>query len=375
MDQSLWLDYDHDGFLDLFLLGRDSILVRNLGNGTFVDRTAGFPFVQGWVHSAAVLERPFDGPGRDLVVVFRERRGVLYRDRMGGDFEPRALLNVPLALGSLSVGDLDADGYGDLAGGNPSMAAVFLNDRQAGFRRVATPPGSSGPVHFVDLAGRGVHDLVAGGLVFPNRGLGRVAGGQALDGWPRLMHQVASADFNADGLMDVVAVGEGGRVILLNGEGNPSADPVRHVRLHLTARGPLHGSLVELKVGPRYQQHPYRGVPVDLFWSGAERADVVRVRWPDGSLHYEVGVDSGSVLRLEGPTVEPMPPPPVSAPPEPLTLDGTEEGEASALEEEVLPDDSTSSDEPLVEEAPMPDEEASPEEEAVEDPPDLPDPQ
>lgn len=293
----LWLDYDHDGHLDLMLLGKDSALMHNRGGGSFVDRTAGFPFVQGWGQSAATLGRPFDGTGTDLVVTYRERRGVLYRDLGGGTFEPKALLNVPLALGSVRVADMNNDGYFDLAAGNPSMAVLFLNDLLAGFRRASTPPGASGPVLFADLAGRGVVDLVAGGLVFPNRGLGRLGTPRALDDWPRLLHAAVSADFDRDGRLDVAAIGEGGRLLRLR---NVSPLP-KAIRVHLTAPRSLVGAVVEARVGAHHQQQMYRGTPLVMALGGAERADWVRIRWPDGSRVYAVDVEAGAELRFEGP--------------------------------------------------------------------------
>ncbi len=298
-DRCLWLDDDHDGHLDLMLLGKDSALLHNRGDGSLVDRTPGFPFVQGWGQSAAVLGRPFDGQGTDLVVTYRERRGVLYRDLGAGTFEPRALLNVPLALGSVQVADMNNDGYFDLAAGNPSMAVLFLNDLVAGFRRATTPPGARGPVIFADLAGRGVVDLVAGGLVFPNRGLGRLGKGRALDGWPRLLHAAVTTDFDADGRLDVAAIGEGGRLVRLR---NVSPQG-KAIRVHLTASRSLVGTVVEARVGAHHQQHMYHAIPLVIALGGAERADWVRIRWPDGSRVYAVDVEAGTELHLEGPAL------------------------------------------------------------------------
>ena len=45
--QAVWLDYDHDYDLDLFLIGDDSRLLRNNGEAGFSDETSRFPFVAG----------------------------------------------------------------------------------------------------------------------------------------------------------------------------------------------------------------------------------------------------------------------------------------------------------------------------------------
>src|SRR6185295_9183061 len=46
-NKAVWLDYDHDDDLDLFLLGGKSALARNNGEAGFSDETARFPFAEG----------------------------------------------------------------------------------------------------------------------------------------------------------------------------------------------------------------------------------------------------------------------------------------------------------------------------------------
>ncbi len=45
--KAIWIDYDHDYDLDLMLLGEHSVLMRNNGDGTFLDVTQSFPFASG----------------------------------------------------------------------------------------------------------------------------------------------------------------------------------------------------------------------------------------------------------------------------------------------------------------------------------------
>ena len=53
--QAVWMDYDHDYDLDLFLLGDQSVVLRNNGEAGFGDETGAFPFVQGHALSGAAL--------------------------------------------------------------------------------------------------------------------------------------------------------------------------------------------------------------------------------------------------------------------------------------------------------------------------------
>jgi tetratricopeptide (TPR) repeat protein len=97
-DAAVWLDYDHDYDLDLFLLGPEPALMRNQGSTGFADRTADFPFVKGHALAGTHFRLVPDTKSFDLAVAYQDRAGVLYRDQLGGkytvqDFDiPRARL-------------------------------------------------------------------------------------------------------------------------------------------------------------------------------------------------------------------------------------------------------------------------------------------
>ena len=70
---ALWLDFDHDYDLDLLLFGPNSVLMRNIKNGKFEDKTSGF----------SICERPGSRCGRDRVRIDTAARDVVvsYADR------------------------------------------------------------------------------------------------------------------------------------------------------------------------------------------------------------------------------------------------------------------------------------------------------
>ncbi len=129
-DGAVWLDYDHDYDLDLFLLGADSVLMRNQGTAGFADRTADFPFVKGHATAGAQFRLLPDTKSFDLAVAYQERGGVVYHDLLGGkfvaqDYEvPRASQlqvvdsdhngRLEVRPKELSATDLNADGRVDL---------------------------------------------------------------------------------------------------------------------------------------------------------------------------------------------------------------------------------------------------------------------
>ena len=91
----MWLDYDHDYDLDLFLLGKTSALVRNNGQAGFAELTSAFPFVPGMATDGVRIDVIADTQGMDLAVAYADRPGVLYRDRLGGTYEAMPLAVLP----------------------------------------------------------------------------------------------------------------------------------------------------------------------------------------------------------------------------------------------------------------------------------------
>jgi hypothetical protein len=93
-----WLDYDDDGWLDLFFVNGTRLggfakgqeptnhLYRNRGDGTFTDVTARAGLARtGWGQSVAVGD--YDNDGREDLFVSYYGRNALYRNRGDGTFE------------------------------------------------------------------------------------------------------------------------------------------------------------------------------------------------------------------------------------------------------------------------------------------------
>jgi hypothetical protein len=122
-NKPVWVDYDHDGALDLFLLGDKSVLLRNDGAG-FTNVSNNFPFVQGRAVDGAIR-------GGDLVVLYSDRPGVRYIDKTGGRYEAEELTAIPTGMRPIGTGaalelDYYVDGRADRFEIGPDGWLVFL---------------------------------------------------------------------------------------------------------------------------------------------------------------------------------------------------------------------------------------------------------
>ncbi len=281
-ESAVWIDYDHDYDQDLMLLGPKPVLLRNQGEAGFTDQTAAFPFAEGHAQSGIVYRVVPDSKAIDLVVTYKDRPAVLYRDRLAGKYEPASL--EALQAGAVLTGTADYDHNGSLdllahAGGK----ALLIRNLDPRFARVELGDGFA---EAADLENRAVLDVLAAGALLRNEGGGRFNSGALPQGLEAAARWKA-ADLNADGKLDLVAVHPDGRVrrftnvtaarsswigIALKGVKNPKLSP---------------GAEVEVKAGVRYQKLIYQGVPLHIGLRGYTEADTIRITWPNGLIQSE----------------------------------------------------------------------------------------
>jgi len=288
---AVWLDYDHDYDLDLFLLGARSALLRNQGEAGFADRTGDFPFVDGTAVDGTVLDLVADTQGMDLAVVYEGRKGVLYRDRLAGRYEPTLLPGVPVAMTEVTAFDADGDGWTDLAVADGERALVLRNDRREGFHP-PEPVAGGAPLLWADLENRGAADFLAGGAFFRNLG-GEPSPAPAPAGWPGSPAAAAAADFDGDGKVDLAAVDAEGVLHLLT---NRTETDHRWLRVALEGvKNPklAPGAEVEVKAGARYQKRRYDGTPLLFGLGTADEVDTVRITWPNGLIQNQPEEEPG----------------------------------------------------------------------------------
>ncbi len=238
--QALWLDFDHDYDLDLFLLGDDSKLLRNNGTAGFGDETKRFPFVTGHALAATRFDFEPDTPGFDLIVSYQDRPGLLYRDKLAGAYEAVPLDLLPPGVTNLDAVDFNHDGRTDIIA-SPSIALV---NRPNGFTATAQPGAFNRPYAIAD------YDVTG---------------------------RNARASITTTGSLqverDTVANYGNWIEIALTG--------VKNVKSAV-------GAKVEVRAGLVYDKQTYQGVPL-VFRLGAQRTiETVRITWPNGLIQNEL---------------------------------------------------------------------------------------
>ncbi|MDT5270506.1 MAG: hypothetical protein QOH49_2692 [Acidobacteriota bacterium] len=331
-----FLDYDHDGDLDLFVAGladlskapiskglgkaggvlrfpsdfapAPNLLLRNNGDGTFADVTAE-AHVAGGRYAAAVVPTDYDNRRDvDLLVVNFGAPPALYRNLRDGTFRDVAAevgLDAKGDFMAAAAGDFNKDGFTDFyfaAADSPGLIAA--SDGRGRFKTSAAPAALQGSTaaQFLDYDNDGLLDLVsvtAKGLrVLRNVGGGWMdvsdAAARGLASARVSPRALASADLDGDGDTDLFTRDQNGTLKLLRNDGG-SRNATLRVRLagKVSNRGGVEAK-IEMRAGSLQQKlETYAATPAPapsdvLFGLGSRTlADAVRVIWPSGVVQAE----------------------------------------------------------------------------------------
>jgi hypothetical protein len=313
-DNAFWLDYDRDGFLDLYtgdlsctLEGENpdligfavrNILYRNRGDGTFVDVTRGV--------GLDTLKNYYRNRGDGTFVDVTRGVGL---DTLKNYFyySTDDSTCTEVSLGTMAASDFNDDGWPDLyvdvfVGPN----RLFLNDGQGGFHEVTTgeiaDPDLTSGVAVGDIDNDGHLDLLIDhpSFIYLNNGEGIFENTETKglrDPYPPKFH--AFGDYDLDGFLD--AWGEG--LLRNNGNGNHylrvEAVGVQSNRNGIGARltatvGNLR-QMREILSGAGHHQHEL----VSHFGLGGRtRVDQLEIRWPSGQVDILTDIPADQKIRV-----------------------------------------------------------------------------
>jgi len=314
--KALFVDLDHDGDLDLLLVGNDQRTVyRNNLDGTFTEATASFGLAGSGDARDAVFA-DFDGDGRvDVFITNGAGSDALFHN--GGaqrfsDVTAASGLSTTGGSGAAAVGDYNNDGFLDLfvASTNGGEPALWLNKGNGTFSRDRRSIAALQPVRsiaglaatFVDYDNDGWLDLVVGGtaigrgktsaafFLFRNDGTGRFLDRSTLipDEVRRAgASSIAVSDVDSDGDEDLLLVdGSGAPRLLRNDFGNSNLAVNVELKGLRDGSGKNNafgiGARLELRAGEIYQTRVATGRTTHFGLGPHLKADVLRVEWPNG---------------------------------------------------------------------------------------------
>ena len=311
--RSLFVDYDHDGDLDLFKGRNRTEMYRNNGDGVFSDvgDQTFIPSERPGARDAGLSD--FDDDGDiDLLIVNDGKGCTLYTNLRQGKLQAltdEIGVSQNHVFTAVAIGDYDNDGDIDLflATDGETLHQLYRNRGDGTFipdvrsyeGALNAAKGVGGlDAYFLDYDNDGFLDLWLTGtpkkgeergvFLFRNDGTGRFTDASNL-----LPESIQSGgdgtvgDYDNDGDLDLFLIDADGKIVALRNEGGDQNSWLQ-VKLEGVNAGNNKnniggiGAKVELKAGELYQMK-YVTEPITHFGLGTERqADVLRVVWTNG---------------------------------------------------------------------------------------------
>jgi tetratricopeptide (TPR) repeat protein len=333
-----FIDFDHDGDLDLFITGAASkegetanVLWRNNGNKTFTEWTEPTGLGGSGKTTAAILTDFNNDRAVDIAVAGNGAAPVLFVNPREGKYPAQPLYDVKLpATNGIAVLDFNKDGWMDIAVTHDGAPGLTLwrnvegaNHEGRRFERVDLPLAGvvrAWGVTALDIDNDGWVDLAAvvetaegpRVRVLRNRGDGTFEDVSRALGLEDVKlsapRGLIAGDFEGRGVADLLVTQAKAAPVLLRNQG---AEKNHSVRLDLSGYADNKtaiGAKVEIFASGHWQKWEIAGAsgfqtqasPQILVGLGkAEKIDLLRILWPTGVLQDEIDLPGGPVIAMK----------------------------------------------------------------------------
>lgn len=322
----LWVDFDHDGDLDIFSTGFSgaSRMWRNNNNGTFADVTSELSLVFDGAKSSAFTDYNNDR-AIDLVLTGAKTRA-LTNPREGKWSASEPWSRVVPATNAVAIADFDKDGWMDFVFTHSAAPAISAWKNMSGraFEPFAGEPRADdlvearGVVAF-DYDNDGWIDLAVVGRTRDGKGAVRLFRNLGKGGFKDVTHDVGldaialfdpqgiyAADYKGDGASDLLITESDGSVKLLRIIGGNKNHFLRISLAGLNDNKSAVGTKVEVFAGASSQKFEIgnggslgQSATDLLVGLGKEtKADVVRLLWPTGVPQDEIAIVADKTAKI-----------------------------------------------------------------------------
>jgi tetratricopeptide (TPR) repeat protein len=327
-----FIDYDHDGDLDLYatsstagfsgparggtVIGLNTMW-RNNGNETFTSVTGETGLSDGISFSAVGTD--YNNDRAVDIVVTGGKTPVLFENQREGKFLPRTPWSsaMPAQTAGVTVLDFDHDGWMDLAfthGAAPGLT-LWRNNHGKSFEQVKLPETNwvrAYGVAAIDYDNDGWVDLVSVGETKEGKGEIKLFRNLGADGFKDVTADVGldkiqlkepraiiTGDYDNDGATDLLITQNHGPAVLLRNEGGNQNHWLRLSLKGLNDNKSAIGTKIEVFAGGNRQKFEIAGsngylgqnsTDIVVGLGDAKEADVVRMLWPTGVLQDEINV-------------------------------------------------------------------------------------
>lgn len=331
-----FVDFDHDGDLDLFVTGSalsagttvgPSVLWRNNGNSTFTEWTGPMGLAGDKSTVSTTLSDINNDRAVDLVVTGAAASPVIYENAREGKFKQVALYSDAgmAATRGVYIFDFNKDGWMDVAVTHAGAPGVSLWKNKDGehFERVALPlqdAKAAWGLTAIDVDNDGWIDLAviaetANGpslRVLRNRGAQGFEDVSAALGLDKVKlknpRSVIAVDVDGDGAADLIVTEQDGPPVVLRNVGGNVNHSMRIALSGLADNKTAIGTKVEVFSDGQWQKFEVAGGAGYLSQGSgeilaglgkADKADVVRMLWPTGVPQDEIDLAANKPLTIK----------------------------------------------------------------------------